>query len=212
MQREKTYRRRRGRWPLRSGKCRGCGRQWSLHRIALILMAALCSGSCGTARKIQTEERRETGTEQSCGRTELRDTEGSAIRGIRKEGVPQSKAEISIPVDSLLKLPGEAAYTQRSGQATASVKRDGDRIEVTATCDSLEREVEYYEELYLHALEKLEAYELERSETKETGESRREEDREPLGNPIVIFIMGLTGGALATIATTIYIKERRERR
>lgn len=174
-------------------------------------MAALCSGSCGTARKIQTEERRETGREQSYGRTELRDTAASAIRAIRREGVPPSKAEITIPVDSLLKLPAEAAYTQRSGQATASVRREGDRIEVTATCDSLAREVEYYEELYLHALEKLEAYELERSEATARSESRKEEDKEPLGNPIAIFMIGITAGALGSIAIMIYIKERREK-
>ena len=172
-------------------------------------MAVLSCGSCGTARKIQTEERREKGTELSSGRRELRDTEASAIRTIRKEGVPQSKAEITIPVDSLLKLPADAAYTQRSGQATASVKRDGDRIEVTATCDSLAREVEYYEELYLHALEKLEAYELERSEESERIESRRKEDKEPLGNPIVIFMIGIMAGALGTTAIIIYKKEKR---
>lgn len=123
--------------------------------------------------------------------------------------MPESKAEMSIPLDSLLRLPTDATYTQHSGQATASVRREGDRIEVTATCDSLAREAEYYEELYYRARDRLEAYELERSEERAEREERREERKEPLANPILIFMIGITAGALGTTAIIIYKKEKR---
>lgn len=144
-------------------------------------------------------------TEQSSELRQVRDSGSRATRTIQKEGVPASKAAIAIPVDSLLKLPSAAVYTKHSGQATATVGRKGDVVYVTATCDSLAREAEYYEELYYRARDALEAYELERSEEREkSGESK-----EPLANPIVIFMIGITAGALGTIAIIIHKKEKR---
>lgn len=46
----------------------------------------------------------------------------------------------------------------RNGRAAASVTRDGDTVYVTATCDSLQREAEYYEELYYRARDSLEQH------------------------------------------------------
>ena len=65
------------------------------------------------------------------------------------EIIPPARATLSVPLDSLRKLPGGAAYTERSGQATVSLTfREGDVI-ASARCDSLERLVfELAEQLY----------------------------------------------------------------
>lgn len=62
---------------------------------------------------------------------------------------------LTIPVDSLPALPEGASYHGRSGQAGIEVCRQGDQIRVTGTCDSLEREVEYYSDLYCETLQQL---------------------------------------------------------
>ena len=64
--------------------------------------------------------------------------------------------EIAVSVDSLLKLPEGAAYTKRSGQANIKVATHGDTVYITGTCDSLQRQVEYYEALYHTARDALE--------------------------------------------------------
>ncbi len=74
----------------------------------------------------------------------------------RWEIIPESKVEIAVSVDSLLKLPEGAAYTKRSGQANIKVATHGDTVYITGTCDSLQRQVEYYEALYHTARDALE--------------------------------------------------------
>lgn len=49
---------------------------------------------------------------------------------------------MAIPMNALTQLPIGTGYNQRSGQATVDVRRgEGDTIIVTATCDSLARQV-----------------------------------------------------------------------
>lgn len=107
--------------------------------------------------------------------------------------VPASKAEIAIPIDSLLKLPGQAVYTHHSGQATATVTKKGEVIYVAATCDSLQREVEYYEELYYKARNALEHY----------NGSVQTEFKQQFSNLlpklITLFWLGFASGALTII-------------
>ena len=153
-------------------------------------MAVLCCASCATTKKTQTEQ---TQTEQI---KVTSDTATSVIRTIQKEVVPSSKAEIAIPVDSLLKLPSQAVYTHHSGQATATVAKKGEVIYVAATCDSLQREVEYYEELYYKARDALE----------QTKQLYREQQKEkPLPSSWVVvatLIFGYIIGAISTIYIT----------
>lgn len=103
---------------------------------------------------------------------------------------------MTIAVDSLLRLPADASYSQHSGQATATVTRKGETIYVAATCDSLEREVEYYEELYYRATEALEQYEND-------VQTQKEQRSDPLANPIVNFLIGIVGGVIITVFTII---------
>ncbi len=115
--------------------------------------------------------------------------------------VPESRVELSIPVDSLLRLPSDAAYTKHSGQASAAVSKRGETIYVTATCDSLQREVEYYEELYYRARDALEQY-----------QNDLRTEKEQISNPlapyllIISFTMGVAGGVLTTVTIIFTIK------
>ncbi len=109
--------------------------------------------------------------------------------------IPASRVEMRISVDSLLKLPSGASYHKRSGQAGAEVLLRADTIYVTGTCDSLAREVEYYEALYHNARDALESY---RETVLEEAESRE--------SPLEIFVKGLVLGLVAGIILTFFIK------
>lgn len=106
--------------------------------------------------------------------------------------IPASRVEMRISVDSLLKLPAGASYHKRSGQAGAEVLLRGDTIYVTGTCDSLAREVEYYEELYYRARDALEQH-------KNDFRTAQERRSESLAKPITLFILGLVAGVLTTV-------------
>ncbi len=155
-------------------------------------MAVLCCASCATTKKTQREQIQREQTKVSA------DTAASVIRTIQKEVVPRSKAAIAIPVDSLLRLPSEAVYTHHSGQATATVAKKGDVIYVAATCDSLQREVEYYEELYYKARDALEQYnDSVQTETKKQSSNL-------MAKLITLFWMGFAAGVLTTIFIIIF--------
>lgn len=96
-----------------------------------------------------------------------------ATRVILKESVPASKTVIAVSLDSLVKLPSGSKYSSRSNQATAEVSMNGDTVYITATCDSLERWVEYYENLYSSTLEMHNEYiqQAEKEQKKITGGS-----------------------------------------
>lgn len=73
--------------------------------------------------------------------------------------IPSSLAELTIPTDSLRKLPEGAAYTKKSGQATLTLKVKGDSIQGTASCDSLQQQVFNLEEELHQARDRLEQQE-----------------------------------------------------
>lgn len=109
--------------------------------------------------------------------------------------MPESRVEMRISVDSLLKLPQGATYHRKSGQAHAEVSIRGDTIYVTGTCDSLARQVEYYETLYHNARDALESYHATVQEETKTRES-----------PLEIFVKGLALGFVSGISLTFFIK------
>ncbi|WP_315352441.1 hypothetical protein [Phocaeicola abscessus] len=67
----------------------------------------------------------------------------SARRFVRlQEPVPPSMAKTIFPTDLLKAIPVGTGFSRRSGRATVNVRRiSPDSLEVTATCDSLAREV-----------------------------------------------------------------------
>ncbi|MDE7440649.1 MAG: hypothetical protein K2M69_00575 [Muribaculaceae bacterium] len=117
--------------------------------------------------------------------------------------MPSSKAEIAIPVDSLLKLPSQAVYTHHNGQATATVAKKGEVIYVAATCDSLQREVEYYEELYYKARDALEQY-------KDSVQTEAKQQPSNLWAKLVtLFALGFVAGAFTIILIIITKREEK---
>lgn len=109
--------------------------------------------------------------------------------------MPESRVEMRISADSLLKLPQGATYHRKSGQARAEVSIRGDSIYVTGTCDSLARQVEYYEALYHSARDAPESYHATVQAETKTRES-----------PLEIFVKGLVLGLVAGISLTNFIK------
>lgn len=111
--------------------------------------------------------------------------------------------EIAISVDSLLKLPVGAVYHKRSGQARAEVTKQGDTIYVTGTCDSLQRQVDYYEALYHTARDALENYHNVDQEEKRVTVS-------PTKVFVIEFILGLITGISLVIFITIHKRHGKE--
>ena len=114
-------------------------------------------------------------------------------------GIPASAVKLTIPADSLRKLPEGAVYRGKSGQASLSVGSDGSgHIVAEASCDSLQQLVLWYEEELTRI----------RSETGEevSNDVQTEEKRPP--NPVRIFIAGVLSGLPAGVLLTIKLKKR----
>lgn len=107
--------------------------------------------------------------------------------------------ETAISVDSLLELPQGAAYHKKSGQAGVEVTRQGRTIYITGTCDSLQRQVDYYESLYHTARDALEQQEAQYNE-------ERKQRANPIKIALAFFIAGIFVGS---ITTTIIISKRK---
>ena len=69
--------------------------------------------------------------------------------------IPSSLATLRVPIDSLRRLSEGATYTQKEGQATASVGLEGETIVIHAGCDSLQALVLSLEERLDRAQEEL---------------------------------------------------------
>lgn len=184
---EKIFRPLKGRWPLPREKWPGCAKLSKLLLVVLILTAVLCLPGCATTKKTQTEQ------VQSQQIVTVHDTIQTFTRIVQTEAVPESRVEMRISVDSLLKLPQGATYHRKSGQAHAEVSIRGDTIYVTGTCDSLARQVEYYENLYHTARDALEA------QNRESAKAESKERSYPTWLLITTFILGLAFGAITTI-------------
>lgn len=106
--------------------------------------------------------------------------------------IPQSRTELVIPTDSLLKLPEGAVYRSDSGRAHAEVRLRGDTVYISGTCDSLARQVEYYEELYHTARDALGNY------LETNVETERERGSFPIKTVIAALIVGIVAGIILT--------------
>ena len=102
--------------------------------------------------------------------SEKADTTAAVARLIRTQTVPESKVRLTVSVDSLLKLPAGAAYRESNDRAHVEATQKEGIIYIIGTCDSLQRQVEYYEMLYHTARDALEQYE--RSLKKEQHKTR----------------------------------------
>lgn len=107
------------------------------------------------------------------------------------ETIPESRTQMAIPTDSLLKLPAGAVFRSASGRAHTEVQMRGDTIYIAGTCDSLARQVEYYEELYHAARDALGNY-------RESVEQKQKRGSSPIKSVIALLIVGLAAGAILT--------------
>lgn len=64
---------------------------------------------------------------------------------IRTTKIPESRANLAVPVGTLKELPAGATFVQKNGQATAEIHFQHDTLFVYATCDSLQNLVYQYE-------------------------------------------------------------------
>lgn len=102
-----------------------------------------------------------------------------------------SEVEMSIPIDSLRKLPTGAVYQKKSGQAGAKVSTNGNTVIVIATCDSLQREVDYFESLYLSTKSQLD-------NLKEAVLTEKEQRSNPVKIALVALLIGIGIGIFLT--------------
>ena len=113
--------------------------------------------------------------------------------------IPGSKVNLTVSVDSLLKLPEGAVFRESKDRAHIEAKQKGGVIYITGTCDSLQRQVEYYEALYHTARDALEQNEL---------IQERQKRSDPLADPILICVLGIVSGVLVTITFNLKKKEK----
>ena len=110
-------------------------------------------------------------------------------------GIPKSAVSLTIPPDSLRKLPSGSSYHSRNGQAGLTVKSDAaGNIIAEASCDSLQRLVLCYEE-------ELTRIRNEDSFTVETEFERR-------FSPVKIALAAFITGCVAGIVLTFKIKKQ----
>ena len=106
---------------------------------------------------------------------------------------------LTIPADSIRKLPDGAVYRGKSGQANLTVGTDGKgNLVAEASCDSLQQLVLWYEEELTRI----------RSETKSeiSNDVQTVEKRPP--NRMRTFMTGVLTGILAGVLLTMKLKRR----
>ena len=114
--------------------------------------------------------------------------------------VPAARASLVVARDALDSIPQGHALSRRDGRATASIARspDGGALVVTATCDSMSRQLLLYEEAYAMLSDR---YEQLSDSLRATFEARTEEERKRTKPPewvlmLVAFVAGaFLGGA-----------------
>ncbi len=162
-----------------------------------MLTIALCFSSCATTKKTQTQQ------EQTSSTFAKSDTTASATRTITTLPVPESRVSLAISVDSLLKLPEGAAYRESKDRAHVEATHQGGIIYITGTCDSLQRQVEYYEALYHTARN---ALEQKQDELNRAEEGRRDSS---LFDKLYLLATGIAAGASFTTIFRIFKKDQK---
>lgn len=158
--------------------------------IAFTVLTALSFMSCASSRR---QARSLTTVKTASGADSAR----SVRRGLVMAGLPASALTLEIPAADLLALPAGASYRGKNGQAGVDVTSRGDTLVVTATCDSLQRLVLWYEE----ELARIRGDTVSVSEVSETEFKRR-------FNPVQIALVAFIAGMASGIVSTFLIKRR----
>lgn len=129
------------------------------------------------------------------------------------ETIPLEMAHVQAPLAALSVLPEGSGYSASNGRASVQAVRSGDTLEITATCDSVTRQLEYWTDLCFEQFVQVDSlrWELERmsqvaAESKsEAALYRRcyEEVRKNPPNSIRVALAGL--GAGVVLAAGVFI-------
>ena len=171
----------------RSARWRVLGRLSTLRTVASIMMTALFLSGCATSRKASVA------TEESVKQVSA-DTLQSEVRQTWTETVPQEEAKLEIPLAELINLPEKAEYRAKNGRASATVQNKGGTIVVYATCDSLQRQCEYYER-------QMASYKKALEQQKNEAKTEKERSSNPWKMLLIAFIVGVATGIVLTITT-----------
>lgn len=171
-----------------------------------IMLLALFAMSCATNKNLirsaaQSQEVRTDSVEKK------------KVMSLTLASVPKSEAQVAIPMENLLNLPPGAVFTDRKGQATVQVKFVKDTvyvgkvqqikeyIYVTGTCDSLQRQCEYYE----NELTRIRGQSVQNEQT-DTVEQSQTAPSITFWGAFKWCSIGIIIGAILTIITLIIIK------
>ena len=106
--------------------CRGWNRLFTKSLpVSITVLLVLCVFSCRSTKTISNTS----------------ETDSLSIRRkvtVMHEIIPQSIAQLQIPMENLHSLPPLSGYRAEQGQAKLDVKMKGDTLYITATCDSLQ--------------------------------------------------------------------------
>lgn len=155
------------------------------------MMTVLFFTGCASSRR-QSLTRIQENTRASA------DSARSVRWGLVMAGLPASAVSLTVPPDSLRKLPVGSAYHARNGQAGLTLRSDScGNIVAEASCDSLQRLVLWYEE----ELTRIRGDTVSAIETAETEFKRR-------FNPVKIALIAFIAGVASGIVSTFLIKRR----
>ena len=177
-------------------------RRLTMPMLVSITALVLCLASCGTCRKVTSEE---TQTVEEVTQ-EAEDSTVCVEWQMETVGVPMSEVEMSIPIDSLLLLPPAASYSVKSGQANAKVSREGSNVIIYASCDSLDRLVTYYRKESQSYKRRYEDLALTHKALEQTVV---EESSNKIKTLFSGLAMGLVAGAVITTVINHLIKRKR---
>ena len=194
-----------------------------LFSCVLIAGTVLSVSSCKTVEKQRTYGEAQVTVAASAESVKDQSVESASQTSSRnatvllvKESVPRSAVTLTIPSDSLASLPSGASYKAKNGQASAEVSQSGGNVIVYASCDSLERQCYYYEQLIAELSEQHAEQQLDISSQEELISALQKELEEQkehgasysLATLLKWFFIGILIGILTTTVIAI-IKKRK---
>ena len=117
----------------------------TLHLLVLTLALVLFFSGCALQQTSATQNQSKQQT-----RTSRTDTTAHATTTITHHSVPTQTTHLVLPLSTLERYPIGIEFSEREGRATAAVRidtiREAKYITITATCDSLQRQIDTYTE------------------------------------------------------------------
>lgn len=171
-------------------KSKNYARLLSVLTAAVTMTAALYFTACVSSR----DQAREAAVEQETAEGESATT--ITRKQVTLSPVPSAVASLRLAAASLPDLPAGLPITSRNGRAEVKAERSGDSIIITATCDSLARQMEIVEEQLWQMTQQAETY-----------KSQLEQAVKQRSNAVLTALKWLFAGIAAGVALTIIISK-----